>query len=432
MTTLMIGILMVLLLGCIVAFLFVNYPERMTGIFNELLRIVRMIYNRIMIEWERNQTFAIYQNLMPYIEDLKKLCVAKYINFSNNYSLDGDIEVLRFEIYGINKEYLEDKSVLEQLLTVKLRDFYSERLGSRVPYIYLRYVEEGEFTFFVSKNLHGNKYLTYLMKKNLRKKDEKSKLEDITDTDKVFLGWDLLAWENQHLRKKITLDLTHHVHGLVTGTTGSGKSYFVCLFLHHLLHVYRDEIKLFYFDFKKSSDMSFMSKYENYYAGTNCMNGLEKYYEEYCAVRDGKLVDKKIRLLVFDEWAGYCLWLQQVDKKTAERHKGMLQEIILMGRSMLCAVWIILQRPDSVWLQGRENMMATICFLSGGVSNELSRMIQLEDEVVDEIKKRDYFDVGEAVIKLDGEKTKFMKVPKMQNVDIYKQEIMDVLAHTDG
>ena len=70
--------------------------------------------------------------------------------------------------------------------------------------------------------------------------------------------------------------------------------------------------------------------------------------------------------------------------------------------------------------------------MSGGVSAELGRMISLEEDVVEKMKERDFFQVGEAILKSDGEKTRFMKVGEIQDIDAYKRQILTKLLRSDG
>ena len=88
------------------------------------------------------------------------------------------------------------------------------------------------------------------------------------------------------------------------------------------------------------------------------------------------------------------------------------------------------QRTDGV--QAETEFTHICCFLSGGVSAELGRMISLEEDVVEKMKERDFFQVGEAILKSDGEKTRFMKVGEIRDIDAYKRQILTKLLRSDG
>lgn len=382
---------------------------------------------------ERRQEYNIYQIIDPYIETLKTMKLAKYIRFVTNYPISCDVEEFQFEIYGINDEYKKDINVLKQLLTLKLRDFYLEKLGNFAPCIYLTFLKEGEFTFWIAKNKHGDKVITDRMEldRKMERPYIQSKLWDMTDGNVLMLGWDMEIYEEYGIKKPIILDIWKKPSGLITGASGSGKSYFVTILLNHILQVYGELVVIYYCDFKSSEDTQYLSQYCCYYAGEKCGDGFAAYYEEYQAVKAGKR-DGKLRLIFFDEWAGFQLWEMQRSRKQAEIYKGMLQEILLMGRSLLCGAWIILQRPDSTWISARENFHNICCFLSGGVSSELGKMISLEEEITKKIKQRDFFRTGEAIFKSDGEKTKFMAVGEIPDIATYQQQILNVLLREDG
>lgn len=410
-----------------------NIIEAAVSIVDRLLYIGSVVKGWGIILWERSQTYAIFQNLSSYIKMLEKMKLAKYIRFVRNYPLNGDVEVFQFEIYGIGDEYKKDYLFLKQLLTLQLRDFYIERLGCFVPCIYLTCLQDGGFEFWIAKNRYGDRIIFERMKTDEKKErpDLQVGLSDAMDERLPALGWDLEIYETYGMKKMITLDIQKKPSGLVTGASGSGKSYFVTAFLNHILRVYGEMVIIYYCDFKAGDDTEFLRPYDRYFSGEACVEGLAAYYKEFQAVRDGQR-DGKLRLLFFDEWAGFLLWETQKSKKQADIYKGMLQEILLMGRSLLCGAWIILQRPDSAWLGGRENFHSVCCFLSGGVSSELGKMISLEEETVEKIRQRDFFQVGEAVFKSDGRKTVFMKTGKITDVEFCQNEILDVLLREDG
>lgn len=430
----------ILILIALVLFVFYLIRVRDQTIANIVNSINEKIYyiwrfakNRVSILLERKQVYCIYQNLTPYIETIREMRVAKYIRFANSYLINQDVEAFRFEIYGINSDYKKDSNVLKQLLIVKLRDFYIEKLGDFAPCVYLTHLQEGEFVVWVARNRHGDKVILERMESDRKREcpDTQDKLWDVVEKNILTLGWDLEVYEEFGLKKSIILDIRKKPSGLVTGASGSGKSYFITILLNHILQVYGDSVVVYYCDFKSSEDTEYLSQYCRYFTGEKCADGLVAYYEEYQAVKDGKR-DGKLRLIFFDEWAGFQLWETQKSKKQAEVYKGMLQEILLMGRSLLCGAWVILQRPDSSWLSGRENFHSICCFLSGGVSSELGRMISLEEEITDKIKQRDFFQIGEAVYKSDGEKSKFMKVGEIPDISVYQQQILAALLRTDG
>lgn len=243
--------------------------------------------------------------------------------------------------------------------------------------------------------------------------------------ESIKAGYDLDMWEKYHTRIGIHIDLIKYLHWLICGNSGSGKSYFILMLLRNILVEYKNDIQLWFCDFKSSDDFAFLSGYSRYYAGEDCARGLEEFYAEYQQVKNGAIRDGCIRWLVFDEWAGFLIWETQQNKKLAEKHKGYILECLLMGRSMLCGVALILQRNDAKYVEGRDQFFVTVAF--GKLNSDFKRMVMQGDE----LEQRDVYMQGEGIIRMDSIGTKFIKVPKLKDIDHVKQQIMDCLTQAD-
>lgn len=244
----------------------------------------------------------------------------------------------------------------------------------------------------------------------------------MTKHNPIKVGYDLDMWEKHNTRLPLYVPLGKNPHWQICGNSGSGKSYLTLMLLRNALVEYQSDIKLWFMDFKSSSDFSFMSGYSHYYAGADCAEGLEDFYAEYQEVKNGNIKDGKIRLMVFDEWAGFQIWETQQNKKQADKYKGYLLEILLLGRSMLLSSISIMQRNDARFIEGREQMFVTIVL--GKMSRELKTMIMQGEE----LEQREVYSCGEGIIRMDTIGTKFLKVPKLKDVDNVKQQILDCLT----
>lgn len=246
----------------------------------------------------------------------------------------------------------------------------------------------------------------------------------MTEHNSIKVGYDLDMWEKHNIPLPIYVPLEKNLHWQICGNSGSGKSYHTLMLLRNVLLEYQSDIKLWFMDFKSSSDFSFMSGYTHYYAGADCAEGLEDFYAEYQEVKNG-INDGKIRIMIFDEWAGFQIWETQQNKKQAERYRGYLLEILLMGRSMLCGAWVIMQRNDAKFIEGREQFFVTIVL--GKMSRDLKIMIMQGEE----LEQREVYSCGEGIIRMDSIGTKFLKVPKLNSVHHVKQQILDCLTQAD-
>ncbi len=126
-----------------------------------------------------------------------------------------------------------------------------------------------------------------------------------TKHEPIQVGYDLELFEKYNLRVPLYVDAEKNPHWTICGSSGSGKSYLTLMLLRNLLLEHQDDIKLWFMDFKNSSDFSFMNGYSYYYAGADCAEGLEDFYQEYLQVKDGRITDGKLRIMIFDEWAGF-------------------------------------------------------------------------------------------------------------------------------
>lgn len=241
----------------------------------------------------------------------------------------------------------------------------------------------------------------------------------------IAIGFDLDMWEKHGIRLPLYVPLEKNLHWQICGNSGSGKSYLTLMLLRNILEEYQTDIKVWFMDFKNSDDFSFMRGYSHYYTGTGCADGLEDFYAEYQKVKDGEIQDNTIRLMLFDEWAGFQIWETQQNKKQAERYRGYLLEILLMGRSMLCGAWVIMQRNDAKYIEGREQMFVTIVL--GKMSREMKQMIMQGEE----LEQKEVYSCGEGIIRMDSIGTKFIKVPKLRSIRHVKQQIWDCLAQAD-
>ncbi len=243
----------------------------------------------------------------------------------------------------------------------------------------------------------------------------------IPEHSKIKVGFDLEIWEHYSCQMGIYIDLHKSLHWLITGNSGSGKSYLVQQILRNILMEYKGDVKLWILDFKNSSDYAYLSGYPLYYTGEACSKGLSDFYAEYQKVKNGEIKDGRLRLLIFDEMAGFQIWQTQQDKKLAEKYSNYLLEILLMGRSMLCGIFSIMQRPDSKYIPGREQFMVYIAL--GKLSLEFKKMIMQGDD----LEQKPVYDVGEGIIKTDYFGTKFLKVPRIRNLQSIHKQIISCL-----
>lgn len=222
----------------------------------------------------------------------------------------------------------------------------------------------------------------------------------------------------------LNLDIKSHCHALITGASGSGKSYALLFLLGKLLQDSPQAIITFC-DFKNSEDFEFLKGYPHYYSGNDCYDGIMKYYESFSNARmQGR---NKIRhLLIVDEYPAMINYLSTKDKQDKTKKAGdilsSVAEILMLGRGIGYGIWIVTQRADaSLFANGaRDNFMIVLGL--GRMSREQKGMIFAGEEVPDKIYRQ-----GEGCILADGQPLYEVAFPKIQNIVDWKKHIIEVV-----
>ena len=89
---------------------------------------------------------------------------------------------------------------------------------------------------------------------------------------------------------------------------------------------------------------------------------------------------------------------------------------------MNCGAWVIMQRNDAKYIDGREQFFVTVSL--GKMSREFRQMIMQGED----LEQRAAYSCGEGIIRTDAIGTKFLKVPKLRSVERVRQEILECLT----
>lgn len=237
-------------------------------------------------------------------------------------------------------------------------------------------------------------------------------------------GYILNIIKKTRLKIPISLDLDTFCHTLITGSSGSGKSYALLYLLGILLKCHPDII-IFFCDFKNSSDFAFLKNYAHYYAGNDCYKGVMNYYSMFSEARRTRDSSKRY-ILIFDEYPSFVNYLQMNDKinrtKFANDILSVISEILMLGRGMRFFTWIITQRADSCLFNNgsRDNFMIIIGL--GQMSREQRNMLFSGEDIPDRIYKK-----GEGILLADGHSLTEVKFPLIVDVDDWKRHILEIL-----
>lgn len=228
---------------------------------------------------------------------------------------------------------------------------------------------------------------------------------------KIGLSLELLRDFN--IVHPVLISLQQSPHLLLTGASGSGKSYALKILLAQLL---REKAEIIFCNFKDSADFAFLRGSSRYFVYERCAEGLQEFYEKFKKRQNSGIeFDGRMTMLVFDEFPAFILSEALKDKKNAEQFKQRVSEILMLGRSYGFCIWLVMQRPDSTFLSNgaRDNFQTTISL--GNLSREAKLMLYSGEDLPDSIYK-----VGEGICYIDGKGLREIKYPKLDEAALLK------------
>lgn len=203
---------------------------------------------------------------------------------------------------------------------------------------------------------------------------------------------------------------------LVIGATGTGKTVAIKVIMAKISK-FQPDAKFWLLDFK-TFDFRDFSGLPRYYGYSNCVQGLNDYYEAFKRQQEAGVVVGP-NYLVIDEWASFIMSLE---KKEAEQCKAKLAELLMLGRAYQFFPIVGIQRPDAAYFASSRDNFQT-CLALGNLSPEGRRMV-FPDSVAGQIiecKKR------EGHLYIDGvglEKVRIANIPDMDALDKTIKEAM--------
>ena len=245
---------------------------------------------------------------------------------------------------------------------------------------------------------------------------------------KMKYGYLLNAWINEGVPIPIVLDFGTHMHMLLTGSSGSGKSYALIYLLGMLI---KNGIENIVFcDFKNSDDFRFLSGYSRYYTGDSTYDGIMSYYDDFVITRQSGNVNG-YHLLILDEYPAFISYLATKDKlektKRAVEIQLAISEILMLGRGIGFGCWITTQRADaSLFANGSRDNFMIVCAL-GRLSKEQRLMVfSGEDIPTDTIYQK-----GEGLLLADGKELMEVKFPMIIDLGDWNTHIRQTLLSSD-
>lgn len=157
-------------------------------------------------------------------------------------------------------------------------------------------------------------------------------------------------------------------HMIIIGGTGSGKTTFAKLLLGKLC-IYAPLAEFLVCDFK-GEDLYALSGNSRYFKFTDCINGLEIFYNRFLDRQSQKDKTRTPLFLYFDEWASF---LNSIDKKQAEEAKKKVANLLMLGRSLSTFLIFSMQRGDAAYFSSARDNFGLVVAL-GNLSVESKEM----------------------------------------------------------
>ena len=219
-------------------------------------------------------------------------------------------------------------------------------------------------------------------------------------------------------RQNIIWDLEKAPHVALQGTTGMGKTYLLKLLLARISKNIPNS-KITVCDYKGDRDFEFLDGLENFYRFSECLTGLDTYYENFLSIQQHGNRTGTAYFLVFDEWASF---LNNLDKKEAAEAKRKLASLMMLGRSFACHVVLSQQRLDAEYFEkARDNINLLITL--GNPSRQVVEMFYLDvKEQITNDRKR-----GTGFMLTNGTDLQKIVVPEIQSMERVNQAIHEAV-----
>lgn len=182
----------------------------------------------------------------------------------------------------------------------------------------------------------------------------------------LFAFYDL-----QSKKKKLFLDFTNLPHALITGASGSGKT-FASKYLLASLVDQNPEAELFIIDYKGDSDFYLFADFQNCYRYNEAKDGILNFMDKFHQRQSGADTTRTPLYLFIDEFASF---LTVLDKKEADDFKRKVAELLMLARSFNVHVIMALQRADSSYFMNGARDNFPIRLGLGRLSDESRRML---------------------------------------------------------
>lgn len=247
----------------------------------------------------------------------------------------------------------------------------------------------------------------------------------MTTPTNLNLGYDLKIWNGCGKAVPILTDISPKTnsHTLITGMSGSGKSYYESLFLARLSNT---EGIVYFADYKQDDSFTFLKDCPRYYAYNESLNALDIVYEILHQRQSGDDTSREPITFIWDEYIANVLAIQSIDKKKSDEVMRKVSEILMLGRSLGVRLVVSCQRPDASAFPSGSRLNYGIILILGAPIKSIYDML-IPKEYYDRIEGEN-FKTGEGVVLLQGYDMRLIKTPRIHNFDKLQMDCIDALT----
>ena len=233
-------------------------------------------------------------------------------------------------------------------------------------------------------------------------------------TSDITIGYDLNSWINLGVKTPVNINVSprENSHILITGMSGSGKSY-AMLQIMARLYLAQPGSSIVLADYKKEISLEFLNNSENYYPYKDSMEALDRVYNELQERQQQGARGLKNTTLIWDEYVANMLALTSENKKIAQRAMNHISEILMLGRTLGIRLIVSCQRPDAMVFPAGSRLNFGIIIILGKASRSTYEMLM--PDYVEEVKHVK-FNQGEGALILQGADLHFIKIPTVKNM----------------
>lgn len=250
----------------------------------------------------------------------------------------------------------------------------------------------------------------------------------MTSNNDLLIGYDYDVYQGYGEKKPIIIDASakNNTHTIISGMSGSGKSYYVNQNFARMILNGGNDAKYYFLDFKQDDAFTYLRNCPRYFSYDNTINALDEVYEIMHKRQSGEDTSRSYVNLIWDEYMANILSLMGTDKKKAESVMRKVSEILMLGRSLAVKLVIACQRPDAeAFPRGARLNFGMIIILGASIESIYSML--MPKELIDKVGNRE-FHTGEGVMLWQGSELHFIKVPVIRDEEKMKAICIEALT----